>query len=206
MGRIFFTWFNPGPGTGLCFAIGGTMAAILFSGFVVGALWLFGSFAGRPFRGPMFQLDQCLVASILVVSYLIIFLGLGKLVIALLRRYTRMNFFVVFGVHLILVAVCTVAPMVIQMTFAGWEDQQYTLLQISNPFWTLAEVLDSGLPAGTPVLVTIVPAMALLVMLANWPSIAAELRKVRVIAPKRVTEDDIEMAPVPVPVKTSPWD
>ena len=55
-------------------------------------------------------------------------------------------------------------------------------------------------------LLTLVPAMALLVMLANWPGIAAELRNVRVIAPRRVTEDDIEMAPAAEPQKMSPWD
>jgi hypothetical protein len=83
-------------------------------------------------------------------------------------------------------------------------------LQITNPIWTLVELVDggAGLTYAEAILLMLVPT-AILIFLANLPGIAAEVRHVRIAKPLRVAQEDALAAAQkspPVRVKTSPWD
>jgi hypothetical protein len=102
---------------------------------------------------------------------------------------------------------CTAIPLAIQFNSVRWRGFGYSWLQATNPFWTLAELIDRGAPPPeTSLLLFTVPLAAVLVFLLNLRSVAAEIQQVRVSPPPRVTEDDAELAPPREPLKTSPWD
>jgi hypothetical protein len=66
----------------------------------------------------------------------------------------------------------------------------YSLLQITNPFWTLTEIgADATLPSETFALMTMLPVFAGIIFVMNLPGVACELAQVRIAAPKRVLED-----------------
>ncbi len=67
----------------------------------------------------------------------------------------------------------------------------YSLLQLTNPFWTLAEAMDGGIQQnGFEIVLFLVPAMAAVVFLFNLPGVARELQHVRIAAPARVIADE----------------
>ena len=200
LGRVLFTWFNPGPGTGYIFALASVLGAILFAD----ALWLFVSDAVRGGRPPGTS-TVCLAVALW--CYIAIYLGLGKLVISGIRRVNKMNFGLGVAVHLILVGLGAAVPLVIQMTSLEMRNQGYLLLQASNPFWTLTEMIDqSNPPPQWPWLMTGLPIAAGCLLLFNLVGLVREVGYVRVAEPERVAEDDAELIPAPEPVRTSPWD
>jgi ABC-type transport system involved in cytochrome c biogenesis permease component len=202
LGRVFLTWFNPGPGTGYVFAVAGLAAALLMAGLAA-------SLGRRPvaLRGGSAPTFASFALGVLGMSYVIVFVGMGRWLIRVLRRFTPVNLFAGVGIHLILVGMCTAIPLVIQFNSVRWRNCGYSLLQTTNPFWTLAELIDRNAPLPeTSQLLLIVPITAVLVFLLNLRSIAEEVQQVRISPPPRVAEDDAALAPPREPVKTSPWD
>jgi len=208
LGRMLFTFFNPGPGAGYLFAIGNTLAAcvLLSLALVIGG-WssLVVSGTAAPFPVPTFA--RLWPLAIVLVSYLVIFLGVGRLVIAWLRRFTPVHMFVGVGMHVILLSLATAVPLVVQFSTYQFYSSGYSMLQISNPFWTLAEIGDGPtMPLELPLFLIMLPTTAFLVFLANWKSIAGELRHVRVVPPARLVEEEAAEHPTVAAVRTSPWD
>jgi hypothetical protein len=89
-------------------------------------------------------------------------------------------------------------------------DRGYSMMHISNPFWTMLHVSDDPVLADeTTVLLLLLGAAALLVVVLNLPWIVRELREVRIARPWRVAEEDAELAAPkvpPAPERISPWD
>lgn len=206
LGRAFLTWFNPGPGTGYMFACGGVLAssltalALLFAGTLAG-------FGGRStFGSPETLLSMC----VLVPSYVIAYLGVGLLLVRFLRRFTEATLFVSMLMQILLISIGTAAPFVVESIVAPSGSGGYSLLQITNPFWTIVHMTErSSLPIEGPLVMGLVGFMALMIFTLNLPRILHEVRHVRVAKPTRVIEEDKEMAPevtTPEPVPASPWD
>ena len=154
--------------------------------------------------------EAMLAFGVLELSYVTIYLGVGLLVVRLLRRVTAVTILLSMLLHIMFLLLGCGVPVVIQLMSPQLRNMGYTLLQITNPLWTLAYVGDrSSLPPEAPVLLTVVPLAALVVFLLNLPGVAAEVRHVRIAKPQRVAEEDAEMAAEkapPKPVRTSPWD
>ena len=208
LGRAFLTWFNPGPATGYMFAACGSLAALVLAGL---GIWIREAFAGsgiRPWNAG--EIEAVLAFGALVACYLVIYLGLGLLVLRLLRRLGQGGWLLAVIVHPALLAVGIGVPLVIQLTSAAMRSAGYSLLQISNPFWTLAEIGDRPtLPLEAPLLLTLLPLAAAVVFVLNLPGIVREVRYVRIATPRRVAEEDAELHPETrpaEPMRASPWD
>lgn len=208
LGRVFLTWLNPGPGTGYMFAVCGSLAAL---GLVGVGVFLREAVLGtgqRPWSGD--EIECVLAYGTLAVSYLVIYLGLGLLVIRFLRRLGQSGWLLGVLVHVVLVLLGTGVPLVVQLMSIATRSAGYSLLQIPNPFWTLEHVVDRNtLPFEAPVLLTVLPLLAAVVFVLNLPGIVREIRYVRIAEPKRVAEEDAELAAQiapPQPTRTSPWD
>jgi hypothetical protein len=198
LARTTLSLFNPGPGTGYLFAVA-NLTTLIVIGLVV--LLFRGPATGR-FTGT----ETIAYLLVLSWSYVVGYLGLGRLVVVLLRRWIFVPLTAAFLLQLILVMAGTFAPVVIQMTSRQLRNQGYTLLQITNPFWTLTELLDHGPSAvQAEVLVWIVPAAAVAALLLNMRSVATELMHHRVSAPVRVLEDEAALH-VPVVKPSNPWE
>jgi hypothetical protein len=140
-------------------------------------------------------------------GYLAIYLGLGKLILGVLRRFDEIRIALRILVHLLLVLLGAGFPWVVQLSNVQTRDMGYTLLQVSNPFWTLAHIANYRNQAYVESLCVIVPLAGLLVWLANLPSLWNELRQVRVSQPARVVEEEAELvAAARVAERASPWD
>ncbi len=206
LGRVFFTWFVPGPGTGYMFAVSNLLAAAFIANF--------------PFRsfGALFDVQVPLLTvtgrpadflevSIVTTSYVIIYLGVGKLMLDVIGRFTEVRLTTRFVVHACLLMAGTGIPLVIQWSIPRIRDRGYTLWQITNPSWTIWESCTKIVPEAD-VLLPVLSVVAISVWAANLPSVAAELTQVYVAKPRRVAEEDALLAAEAAgpPLPKSPWD
>jgi len=203
LGRVFLTWFNPGPGAGYVFAVV-NLAAGLAVGW--GALYGWSRFVpGRSWRiGP----ESIAYFGLVALCYVVIFLGVGRLIVTGLRRFFPVNMLLTVLLHVVLSQAAWIVPFV----FLAMSDYrgEYSLLHITNWPWTLKEVADEGLTdLELMSLLISLPLAALLVLVGNLPGIVGEVRHERLARPRRVDEEDAqieaELHP-PQPVQISPWD
>ncbi len=219
VGRIFLSWFAPGPATGLMFVTANVIAAFLMFNLpfdeiaanvrpvpvTMGPVKSMGVMIPSTVITPSIRpglWEVCVIAA----SYLIVYLGVGKLILSMIRRFTQVQLTTRVLVHICLLMFGAGVPWSIQMTVPSLRTSGYTLLQITNPVWTITESCFKGVPVVGPVLVYTLPIAALIVLGLNMPSLVAELKQVRIAKPPRVAEDDAEMAAPLVPTRTSPWD
>jgi hypothetical protein len=200
-GRAFQTWLNPGPMTGYVFA-----TVNLVSGLTLGAIGiLVADLMGVTGRWPAPM--QTMYFMVLLVSYVVIYLGIGNLILSALRRVVYVSLFLSLAVQLGLLLIFCVAPWVIQlMTFSAgrWD---YSFLQIADPFWTLGHIIDRRtIPTEGHVLIWFLPSIAIVVFFCNLRSILEDVQKVRIASPQRVQEEDAELQPVVEPERKGPWD
>jgi hypothetical protein len=207
LGRVFLTWFNPGPGTGYLFALGGMLGAVVTAGLVLHLWEVMGVARGRA-PGPNWP-QVVLVFGVLCLCYMAIYLGVGLLGIRLLRRYARVDvLFAVLLYALMVLAGCGLPPLIQELS-APWRREGYTLLQITNFVWTLEFVTESAAWSSRTIdlLLVLLPLVAVGVLALNLPPIVREVLYVRVPKPARVAEEDAALAPPPPPPpKASPWD
>jgi hypothetical protein len=117
--------------------------------------------------------------------------------------------------HVLVLAAGCVLPMMVHLMVGEWRDD-YVLLEITNPIWTLIAVAAENVGADPivgfdqlSVLLFVLPTVAMIAFLISLPSIAAEVRHVRVAKPQRVAEEDAEAEArlhPPQTVHISPWD
>ena len=208
LGRMLFTWFNPGPGTGYVFAVCGVLAGLVTANLSIFlheiGVW------GTSQSWSMNEINSALVVGTLTAAYVTIYLGTGLLMTRGFRRLFPSGILSGALIQVSLAATGIIAPLVIQPMSSSWSWDQYSLLQMPNPFWTITHVIDrNALPVETPVLMTVLPVVALIVFLLNLPGVAKELRNVRIARPARVAEEDAKLAPVAVSTEVtplSPWD
>jgi hypothetical protein len=202
LGRALFTGFIPGPATGYLFVLSNLVAVFGLSLVVVRL---------RPsaFISFMNPAEKVRDVGLLGLCYVAIYLGLGKLLLGAARRVTQVGVVLRLMIHLLLLAIGAAVPVMIQMSLNDPRSRDYSLLQISNPLWTMAEVLNSMRGrADVDTLRIVLPVVAALVVLANLPSAIAELRQIRIAKPVRVADEDAELAALAAPdepIRTSPW-
>jgi hypothetical protein len=182
LGRVFWTWFNPGSATGYHFACANLLAIVL----VAGALAIFGRMLA--FRGVpnSFEFTGFLV---LCPAYVVAYLGAGRLLILLLRRWIPLGVWLSVLLQLLLAAGGAVLPVLIQAWFQGYARLEYGPLQATNWAWTLEEEASTGV-FRYPVVVVMVCLAAVAIFGLNLLSALGEVAHVRREKPARVVEDD----------------
>lgn len=200
LGRTTLSFFNPGPGAGYLFAVS-NLTALVLAGLLLAAITM------NSRTNSWHSFEKVADTLLLCWGYAVGYLGLGRLMIIGLRRWMFVSLTAGFLFHVVLVMAGVGVPMTIQMTSRALRNDGYTLLQMTNPFWTLSELVNRG-PAAVqaPVVSLVVPAFALAVLLLNMRSVAAELRRQRVALPMRVAEEEALLHPAPTPGPSSPWD
>jgi hypothetical protein len=206
-GRAMLTWFNPGPATGYIFAVANLLAVLILGCFAltIGRLFIDpqGAWLNR-------NLEESLQFALLGFCYVTIYLGLGRLMIALLRKVGQVGMLLNILLQVLLLVAGTGVPLTLHLMSPVLRSN-YSLIEISNPFWTLAQVVDGPMAADQIIVLLIcLPAAALAVFLLNLLGVVTEVRHVRIAKPTRVEEEDTklaaQLAPPPEPARTSPWD
>lgn len=189
-GRTFLTWFNPGSGTGYVFTV--TNLAVLMCCIHIAY------FIKEQFGIPESQWARGFPAArgyetvTLTFAYLVLYLGIGRLVILMIPNRERYNFLLPLAIHALIAVASAGVPFSVQsfserLAFAG-----YTRIQMPNWVWSLEQTFDAGLPV--PELLWFVGAAASIVFIVNLIVTAREIEAVRLETPKRVKQDDLEIA------------
>ena len=201
LGRVLFTWFNPGSGTGYIFAVGNLLAVSLLV-MVANLVGRSMAFDGAHTQGIIEPL------ALVVVLYVCIYVGLGRLILLLFRRFASVG--IVFS--FVCVAALTVLGIALPITFDsllhGFEQLSYSVLQTPNWAWTLVSIAEGRGVLPAPEVFVLLLAGAGIVLLLNLISAAREVEQVRAETPERVQQDERQRHPVSaeVPGRRSPWD
>ncbi len=217
LARTLLTWFTPGPGTGYVFVLV-NMAAISLLALLpyheIGVfirrlsdaayspspgLWL-GAGAPKP--------AEMMIAGAVATCYLAIYLGIGSLLVRVLRRRANLALGVPALINIVLLSVGSIVPWVIQMTSPTLRNRDWTVLQIPNAVWSLTDVCFDRLPVDDMVLLLMLFPVAVLVGGINVLFLLDDLKQVRVARPERVEQDDTALAAVGAepPGPKDPWD
>lgn len=210
-GRMFHSWFNPGPSTGFLLVVANLSATMLLfvlavaaENLLVNGVW---SLQGAgAFGAPTY--DLVLTFALCAFSYVVFYLGLGLICTRVLRRLSpSASGALGFVVVVTLIAAGAGFPMVLHNFFWPRQFEEYLLIELPNPFWTLASFLpNQSMYATYAVEFTVMPAAAaLLIVLLNLYGVARELGYIRQPKPQRVVEDDAARNRRPRP-KRNPWD
>lgn len=199
LGRMLFTWFNPGSGTGYVFAALNLLGLMSMAWLAVTFAWLVG-YEHLP------DSPEWVCYTVAITGYVLGFLGCVRLAIVALRRLTPVGMLATFLCQVILAASGILFPLLLQAV-VSWGDYtsfDYSLLQITNWGWTLIEIVANR-SSDAMELALIVGCVAAVIFLINLIVAAREVEHVRTAAPQRVIEDEAELHPSQRR-KRSPWD
>jgi ABC-type transport system involved in multi-copper enzyme maturation permease subunit len=188
LGRALLTWFNPGSGTGYVFACINLCAATLVI-LSAAAFSTLTAFPGAPNDASLVWFGA------LLCSYVVLYLGVGRLLILWLRRYLIFGLLLPLLVHAILVLLGIAIPIFLQawvMGYAGFGT--YTELQVTNAFWTLGETARGNNPLIPPVALLVVGG-AIGMLVVQLILVAREVEQVRQEEPERVQRDERQLHP-----------
>lgn len=207
--RPFVSLLNPGPGSGYLFAIANvTMLGLV--GILGMTVWnwgsaLYGWGSGRGGGAPTTETAVYFVA--LAWSYVVAFLGFGRLIIIGLRRWAYVPMTAAFLIHIVMFLAGIGVPSIIQMSSRELRHAGYTLWQMTNPVWTLGRLADKGVAdVQGEILILILPTAALIALLLNMRSVATELLLQKTPVPVRIIEDEAELKAAIPRQPSSPWD
>lgn len=200
LGRFLLGWFNPGPGTGYFFVVANLTSIVALVAIAMACVLVI----PLPIRGSMQTVEIAMVMAA-GWAYVVIYLGIGKLLIAAIRRLAPVTSVASFLLHVLLVLAGAGIPYALQMSLRTWRNAGYNPLQWSNPFWSIVELINArGITGESLLLVSVLLVIACCVLLVNLPSIARELRQVRVALPSRVAQDEAELHPITIGPQ-NPW-
>lgn len=207
LGRAFFTWFNPGPATGWMFTVANLLSVLIIGAALSSFGYLFYPNRTGP---PLGSAPHLLVVAFgfLMFAYIVVYLGLGRLLVALVRRFSPVTISSAVSMQLLLVLAGSGIPLSVHWMMPDIR-RDYSLLEITNPFYSLYEVVEvhDFIPE-VMALMILVPLAAAVVALMNLPGVVAAVRQVRLAKPRRVEEEDLQEAALraPPPGPSSPFD
>lgn len=205
LGRVFLTWFAPGPGTGFMFALANVVAGGLL---VISAAYVVETRSPAAGAG---RIDFREMVSFFVIAtcYLIIYLGCGNLLLRLLRRVLVVTLPGAFLLQIILLTIGIGLPFLL-LYWSGDFGEQYSLMHISNPFWSSSiAVSPNAASSYTGQVMTFVIPLATVIFILNLLYVVPAVQALRIAKPQRVVEEDEALAAVlkpTIPQPTNPWD
>ncbi len=190
LGRAFGSCFNPGSGSGYLFA-----ATNLIGLAMLACFWL-----TQPRHWEEFK------AVVLLSAYVLAYLGIGKLAIHGLRRLTEVSLLGCFLIQILIALGGSSLPFVMETISSRLRISEMAWISVWSPTWNLPRLLNNQLGFSREfTLFFALGAITLAVFLVNLVLAGREARQLRVAAPKRVVEDDLELSPPPEQRPTNPW-
>ncbi|MEQ8846341.1 hypothetical protein [Botrimarina sp.] len=196
LGRALGSWLQPGGGSGYVFTVANLAAVAVLT---VLAGWLDPRAAGG-------AATELAVSVGLLVSYIVAYLGLGRLVVTALRKVTEVSLLGCFLIQVLIALAGSGLPYVVDTLTDRVRVENLVWLNAMSPTWNLSALEEGaiGLDRGLTLLVT-VGAAALAIGLVNLTLAGREARQLRVGKPRRVVQDELEQQPPPEAAPTNPW-
>ncbi|MCA9240685.1 MAG: hypothetical protein KDA37_10815, partial [Planctomycetales bacterium] len=197
LSRALFTWLMPGPGAGYFFVISNVSLCLVV--MMVGA-----AFCDRPRFLLSFEDHESLLGPLLT-CYLVAYLGLGRLLVFALRRFSDLSMLGCCLVHLLVQLLGNAGPFLAR-AFSRRYNDDFSYLDIPSPI-AAAVHLDVGSANEFELLTMLflVVGAAASMLMANIALAAIEIRQTRTPAPQRILEDDLELHPKLPPTPVNPW-
>jgi hypothetical protein len=187
LGRFLFTWLNPGSGSGYVLAV--SNVATLSAMVAVDT-----------------QTAPIVKGAALLTAYLAGLLGLGRLTLFGLRRFTEVSSLGCFLIQVLIALGACGLPFVVQTLAEGVRVSDLMLITAPSPAWNVPRVFEEGMPADQELtLMVTVYAAAGAIFLVNLMMAGYEARQLRMATPRRVLEDDREQKPAHAEQGTNPW-
>jgi len=198
IGRLVGTLFNPGPGTGFLFVLANLVS--------LGVLFVAGLAFSNTGRGEL--LGGTLLFG-LGFAYIVGLLGLGRLIVAGLRRIAQLTLLGCLLIDFLLVLCAIGLPEIFRASVTRYGRESFAWFDLTNPVRTFDAVADAVVsgnisPAEGIMLLTVVPGLAFCLFLINLTLAAREIRQTRAPLPQRIIEDDADLAPEQQAV-ANPW-
>jgi hypothetical protein len=176
-GRTLLTWFNPGPATGYVFAV--------TTGCVgIAALGIFGALESttkQPTTNP-------LVFSCLMAGYLLVYLGITRVIVTPILRRTGSMIAVPLAVLAGVLFVAAITPLILIVATTGSTPNNYTRLEVIDWVWTLDEAFSYNTSVDAS-LASLVLFVGFLITLVNLGFLLRVFQYRRVSVPRRVVQD-----------------
>jgi uncharacterized membrane protein len=199
LGRMPFTWLNPGSGTGYVFATLNLLAGFLVVYFSGQVALMFGWITE-------FSDSNWATIGLLVVLYVTIYLGVTRLIFLAMRRVIYVGFAFTLLATAVLAAAGAAIPYFLSFWIVGFREPEYNILQLTNWVWTIYEVGENGLAGGHMELIMLA-VFAVSIFLVNLMLAFREVEQVRSETPRRVLDDEAERHPERRKARpASPWD
>ncbi|MBM4004623.1 MAG: hypothetical protein FJ295_15295 [Planctomycetes bacterium] len=202
LGRAFFSWFNPGSGTGYSFAMANMGVAVVFVFAMLGVSSVLGmrEFGLPPF--PSGGADHLVITCVMVWAYLAAYLGIGRLILALFRQFIYVSLPLAFVVYCALHVVGNIVP---YMLWVGADRYSYSTILAPSWIFTVYDAIDGKLSGDLAVV--LVSMSGAVLFLVNFILAAPEVGYEKMAVPDRVLKDEIELHPELQPrAAGSPWD
>jgi hypothetical protein len=199
-GRAFFSWFNPGSGTGYvftCVTMRDSILTLLVFCFVASERSLFGIRQGNDYKLYM--------STLLCVMYVIAYLGASNLILLALRRYVPISPVVSFVVTAFIALATCLVPFMVGIAMDTNLAPSYDNIQAPNWVWSIYECWWNGIE---PHILLIVGLYTVPIFIINVLLAYREIAATKIAAPTRVIQEDRELHPPPE-VKLAPqnpWD
>ena len=178
VGRAFFTWFNPGPGTGYVFAVCNMIAAALLATACVayGDQTMTATMRGGPTTAQILEFIA------LLTGYGVFYLGIAGLLLRLLRKVTTVS----LSMAAIFTGMLVLAGWGIPWVFEPYNIDRtaYSFFHVTDPFWScIATVHPQNRFFYAESLLTVVLLASAGVFFLNLLYIIPEIRHVRIAPP-----------------------
>lgn len=188
-GRIFLTWLYPGAGLGYIFVV--SIFAAMASTLAIAEVYYSASLRN------WFGNDSVMVAGYVLTCYLIIYLGLNRLVLLCLPSSLPAKMVGSFALMAVILLFAHLVPLLVVFYLNGYREFDYGWHQAFNIFWTTNEALRNsfrstafqGVPSQIRTTMIIVTLSAIGVFGLNLLMCTRDVLLVRVAEPKRVRED-----------------
>ena len=177
-GRTLFTWLNPGSGTGYTFAVLNMWSLVA----MVGCMGIAAEVGGNLGAG---KFSRLFTSALLCASYLTIYVGIGRLLVLLVRQRVATGLVVPLLINVVLAMLGVFVPLVASGWLHGFSSLDYDELQMTNWAWTVTEALEDSIWA-TPAVPLVVYAAAAVVLAVNLFVAMREVEQVRLATPQRV--------------------
>lgn len=188
LGRVAFTWFNPGDGSGLIFTAINMLAVIVFSFSLLAYQFPMRVFS-LSFNNPdtTAYVETCAGT----LGYLLCFSGFTRLVAYFFynRTGTRLPTVVGVVVQYLLYGLATLMPLIIAAAESSMNNTyvEYSPLQAPNWMWTMVRVLENKFDG----VVFLVLFAGLAIFVLNFFGASMQALDVRLPPPKRLIEEDL---------------
>lgn len=194
LGRALGIWYTPGPATGYTLAVAGAVSnAVIVAMLEVARQSLRHALRTPPASTPLLPIRIPLFAATLA-AYTAFYLGLGWLLLRGLRRISPLGPLLAAIIQLLLVAAGAMIPFgIASATYRYNTGDNYSLLQLTNVFWTGHYIVSSVFFQYDYIMV-LVAILGVVVFALNLPAILTRVREMPIALPQRVVEEDAQLA------------